>query len=225
MALLVPNPEPEFVTGRPNIYAIYYENVNGYYVGKNETGRADYMGSPDRAARKAIADAHKTVGMLEVRKKHILWSPPTATYEECRDQEWMWIARFRAAHDGPVFNVFPIQDWSNHFRWDHDPVTHVDRATNSRWPVVYLKLQASCDADGNCSGDNYERICGRPWGQQTRGLYWCKVIYPDGREEWLHGPAPDGNPYEAFRDHKFNMLNGGEVASAALRWTRAVNLR
>ncbi len=55
-------------------------------------------------------------------------------------------------------------------------------------------------------------ICGRPWGQQTRGLYWCKVVYPDGREKWLHGPAPRGSPYDAFREHKFAMINGGEVA-------------
>jgi hypothetical protein len=208
----VPTPEPEFVQGRPNVYAIYHRSVNGWYVGKNETGDYEYMGSPDREARKAIVDAHAEVGLPILREKHILWSPPGATIAQCRDQEWLWIARFRAEHAGPVFNVFPIQDWSNHFHWYHDPVTHVDRATNSRWPVVYLKLQASCDADGNCSGGNYERICGRPWGQQTRGLYWCKVVYPESREEWLHGPAAGGNPYDAFREHKFRMLNGGEVA-------------
>lgn len=66
---LVPTPEPEFVPGRPNIDAVYYENVNGYYVGKNEKGRADYMGAPDRAARKSIADAHKKVGLSEVSPK------------------------------------------------------------------------------------------------------------------------------------------------------------
>lgn len=168
---LVPNPEPEFVPGRPNIYGIYHPNVNGRYVGKNETGVEDYMGSPDRAARKAIADAHQAVGPQIVRCKHILWSPPEATFEGCRNQEWIWIARFRAVHDGPVFNMFPIQDWSDDFRWEHDPVTHVDRATNSRWPVVYLKLQASCDANGNCSGGAYARtrICayvGGPGGSR-----------------------------------------------------------
>ena len=146
------SPKPEFVFGRPNIYGIYYPNVNGWYVGKNETGDFGYMGSPERAARKVIDDAHAQAGLPILREKHILWSPPGATIAQCRDQEWIWIARFRAEHNGPVFNQFPIQDWSNHFDWAHDPVTHVDRATNSRWPVVYLKLDSRPDAEGNCSG-------------------------------------------------------------------------
>ena len=50
------------------------------------------------------------------------------------------------------FGLFPIQDWSNPCDWVHDNVTRVDRATNGRWSVVYVKLQASLDADGNCCG-------------------------------------------------------------------------
>ena len=34
---LVPDPEPALVSGRPSIYGIHYPNVNGWYVGKNET--------------------------------------------------------------------------------------------------------------------------------------------------------------------------------------------
>lgn len=216
---LVPSPEPRLVAGRPNIYGIYYPLVNGWYVGKNETGVATYMGSPSDAARKAIMDAHAANGVSErdiVSEKHILWSPPDATIADCRDQEWAWIARFRACHDGPVFNKFPIEDWSDHFEWKHDKETHVDRATNSRWPVVYVKLQASCDANGNCSGGKngrYSRECGRDWGSQTRGLYWCKVIHPDGREDWLYEPGPHQTlPFTRFRQHKLKMISSADGA-------------
>ena len=74
--------------------------MNGWYIGKNETGRADYMGSPAREALKAIDDAHEKATLPVKREKHILWSPPDATVAQCRDQEWIWIARFRANHDG-----------------------------------------------------------------------------------------------------------------------------
>jgi hypothetical protein len=215
MSQLVPEPEPAFIAGRPNIYGIHYPRVNGWYLGKNETGVADYMGSPSPAALKAIRDAHAVAGEPQQAQKHILWSPPEATRDECRNQEWIWIARYRAEHSGPVFNQFPTEDWTDHFRWEHDPVTHVDRATNSRWPVVYLKLQARCDANGNCSGGEYATRCGRSWGQQARDLLWCKVIYLDGREEWLLEPTARGNPYDAFRAHKFAMVNGGTDSGAA----------
>ena len=181
MASVFP-PEPKFVAGQPYIYGLYYANVDGWYIGKNETGRADYMGSPSDAVVKAIKDAHKEVGLPNVPepKKRLLRSPPGATRKECRDQEWFWIARARAEHGGPVFNLFPIQDWSNHFDGVHDKATHVDRATNTRWPVVYVKLQASYDANGNCSGEKdwYVQECGRPWGDQTCGVYWSKVGLP-----------------------------------------------
>lgn len=211
---LVPIPELEFVPGRPNVYGVHYPAVNGWYIGRNDAGVLDYMGSPDREARKRIADTHEAIGIRPedlVREKHILWSPPDATIANCHDQEWIWIAKFRAHHGGPVFNVFPIEDWSNHFEWVHDPVTHVDRATNSRWPVVYLKLQATRDANGNCSGgkeNRYGRECGQPWGIQSQELYWCKVVHPDGREQWLCEPGQSRTrPYTAFRDHKFAMIN------------------
>jgi hypothetical protein len=184
------------------VYGLFYPNVNGWYVGKNETGTAGYMGSPSEAVRAAIGRAHQGVGLPELVDKRILWIG--VSRRECRDQEWVWIARFRAGHDGPVFNLFPIEDRSDHFAWVHDPVTHVDRATNSRWPVVYVKLQADPDAAGNCN----RRSCGRPWGAQVRGLRWCKVIEPDGRQEWLMRPARRGNPYAAFRRHKLAMLQG-----------------
>src|SRR5258705_10773239 len=215
----VPPKEPGFILGQPYIYGLYYPDVNGWYIGKNDTGRADYMGSPSAAVVKAIADAHEVAGLPTVPKptKRLLWSPPGATLRECHDQEWLWIARAREHHDGPVFNLFPIQDWSDHFEWVHDKETHVDRATNSRWNVVYLKLQARCDADENCSGGKnnwYRRNCGRPWGDQVKGSSWCKVVYPDGRAEWLQPPGPKGSPYEAFRQHKFSMINGSKTAPA-----------
>jgi len=95
---------------------------------------------------------------------------------------------------GRFFGLFPIQDWSNHCDWVHDNVTRVDRATNGRWSVVYVKLQASLDADGNCCGGKanwYRRVCGRPSGDQTRD-HWCKVVYPDGREMMLPGGTAPG---------------------------------
>lgn len=203
MTDLVPVPEPEVVAGRPNIYGIYYPNVAGWYIGKNETGNSFYMGSPSDAVRKKIHDAHNDACMPEVSEKHILWSPADATREECRNQEWIWIARFRSDPTATVFNLFPTLEWDDHFRWEHDELTHVDRAINSKWRVVYLKLQASRDENGNC---DYRR-CGLPWGAQLRGLHWCKVIYPDGREEWLLEPSPRGNAYDAFRKHKFAMIH------------------
>lgn len=194
----------EFVPGRPNIYGLFYPNINGWYIGKNETGNASYMGSPSDAVRADIREAHLAAGQPELVEKCILWSPIDATRKECRDQEWIWIARFRAGHDGPVFNLFPTQDWSNHFKWVHDPETHVDRATNSRWQVVYMKLQASPNAEQNCD----YRTCGRPWGAQADGLHWCKVIDAEGRETWLMPPSRDGNPYDVFRRHKLAMIQG-----------------
>jgi hypothetical protein len=190
-----------FVPGRPNVYGLFFPNVNGWYIGKNETGDSAYMGSPSAAVRAAISEAHRRVGRPELVEKRILWSPPGATRAECRDQEWVLIAQFRAGHPGPVFNLFPTQDWSDHFRWEHDPITHVDRATNSRWSVVYLKLQAAPDTERNCT----VRGCGRPWGVQERGLRWCKVIDAEGRESWLLRPSPRGNPYDAFRRHKLAL--------------------
>ncbi len=211
MAFVAP-PEPGFVAGRPYVYGLHYPDVDGWYVGKNETGSATYMGSPSQAALLNIADAHQAVGMDTVPEptKRLFWSPPNATRKACCDQEWYWIARVRASHDGPVFNLFPIEDWTDHFSWEHDPVTHVDRATNSRWPVVYVKLQASRDAQGRCSGGKagwYSRHCGGDWGDQARE-HWCKVIYPDGREVML----PGANPYHAFRSHKLIMTRGDDPA-------------
>ena len=135
-------------------------------------------------------------------RKYILWSPPSTSREECRDQEWLWIARFRAEHAGPVFNVFPIQDWSDHLRWHHDQVTHVDRTTNCRWGV-YLKLQQHCDVDGNCSQ------CQELWTRDERDVFWAKVVYNDGAEQMLYGPGPHSRKtYNSLREHKFKMLSG-----------------
>jgi len=211
---LLPDVEPTFVNGQPYIYGLHFAAVDGWYIGKNETGRGDYMGSPSRAVVQAIAEAHAKVGLHDVPQptKRLLWSPAGATRAECRDQEWFWIARARAEHRGPVFNLFPIQDWSNHFDWVHDKVTHVDRATNSRWPVVYIKLQASCDAVGNCSGGKsnwYGKECGQPWGDQTRGVYWSKVVYPDDTEEMLCPPGRNrARAYQRFLEHKLDMIRG-----------------
>lgn len=202
----VPGAEPGFVPGRPNIYVIYYPKVNGLYVGKSETGRANYMGSPSAAVLKAIRDAHSAIGIGPediVREKHIVWSPPDATIAACRDQEWIWIGKARLNHDGPVFNKFPIEDWMNHFDWFHDPVTHVDRATSGRWPVIYLKLGESCDVNGNCS------LCGQPWGDEMSGMYWCKKVYvANGREELLYQGTCVTLPYKRFLEDKLRMING-----------------
>ena len=44
------------------------------------------------------------------------------------------------------------------------------------------------------------------------GVYWSKVVYPDGREEWLYPPGPSKDrAYKAVLKHKFDMQNGGEV--------------
>src|SRR4051812_47225020 len=87
-----PPPEPEFVAGQPYIYGLYYPGVDGWYIGKNETGRADYMGSPSAGVVEAIKHAHSAAGILEVPQpiKRLLWSPTGATRQECRDQEWIW---------------------------------------------------------------------------------------------------------------------------------------
>ena len=43
-------------------------------------------------------------------------------------------------------------------------------------------------------------------------MYWSKVVYPDGREEWLYPPGPSKDrAYKAVLRHKFDMQNGGEV--------------
>jgi len=59
-------------------------------------------------------------------------------------------------------------------------------------------------------GNRYGRECGQPWGDQTRGLYWCKVVYPDGSEQLLCPPGANRNlPYQRFLEHKRNMINDG----------------
>jgi hypothetical protein len=40
----------------------------------------------------------------------------------------------------------------------------------------------------------------------------AKVVYPDGREEWLYPPGPSKDrAYKAVLRHKFDVQNGGEV--------------
>jgi hypothetical protein len=91
------------------------------------------------------------------------------------------------------------------FHWEHNPDTHEDYTVDCPWGVYY-KLQASCSDDGNCSGgsdDWYGRTCGRPWGGQRRGQYWCRIVYSDGREEWVSEPGTSkGRTYSAFLAHK-----------------------
>ena len=76
-------------------------------------------------------------------------APPLHRDGNCAHRHWFWNARVRAEHDGPVVGLFPIQDWSNHCDWVHN-VTRVDRATQGR-SVVYVKLQASLDADATAA--------------------------------------------------------------------------
>ena len=116
-------------------------------------------------------------------------APPLHRDGNCAHRHWFWIARVRAEHDGPVVRPVPNPGLEQPLRLGPDNVTRVDRATNGRWSVVYVKLQASLDADGNCCGGKanwYRRVCGRPSGDQTRD-HWCKVVYPDGREMMLPG--------------------------------------
>ena len=86
----VPPPEPRLVPGQPYVYGLYYNDVDGWYVGKSETGRSNYMGSPSDAVVMAIADAHQAIDMSTVPEptKRLFWSPPNATRKECRDHEW-----------------------------------------------------------------------------------------------------------------------------------------
>ena len=208
MAIILP-PEPEFVAGRPNVYGIYHPNVNGWYIGKNFTGKKQYMGSPELEAVKAIEDAHAKVGLPIKEEKRILWSEDGATATQCHAVEQRFIKLFRAEHDGPVFNVFPREDRSNDFRWvHHDPVTHVDRAISSRRSVEYLKLDSRPDAQGLCSGQ--PASCGQPWGDQVRGTYWCKRLELNGDEVKLYSGPCSSKPYRAFRDDKFKMIHGTE---------------
>jgi hypothetical protein len=200
---LVPDPEPELVVGRPRIYVNYFQPVNGAYVGKNDSGDPNYQGSPQPQALKRISDAYAQIGITTGPHKsvqHMLWSPPGATIAECHNQEWIWIARFRAHHDGPVFNVFPIEDFSDHFNWEHDPLTHVERATNSRWRVMYVKMSSWPDSQGNCVTHDGHHPCARPWGDQTPGAFWCKKIYldEDNREEWLIPPSTNVKPITTY---------------------------
>jgi hypothetical protein len=88
------------------------------------------------------------------------------------------------------------------FHWKHNPETHEDYTVDCPWGVYY-KLQATCNDDGNCSG------CGRPWGGQRRGRYWCRIVYSDGREEWVSEPGTSGGrPYSAFLAHKKSVRLG-----------------
>lgn len=102
------------------------------------------------------------------------------------------------------------------FNWEHDPGSHEDYTIDCPWGTYY-KLQATRDRAGNCSGgkDNfYGRTCGRPWGSQ-QDLYYCKVVYTNGTEEWLSLPGSVvSKPYSAFLDHKKVMLLGGEAPEA-----------
>jgi hypothetical protein len=96
------------------------------------------------------------------------------------------------------------------FHWEHNSKTHEDYTLDCPWGVYY-KLQAIPDDDGNCSGgkDNwYGRTCGQPWGDQRRSQYWCRIVYSDGREQWVHNGTSSARPYNAFLAHKESVLSG-----------------
>ncbi len=52
-------------------------------------------------------------------------------------------------------------------------------------------------------------------------MRWCTVVYPDGREVRLLPPGPTGDPDQAFRRHKFEMIHGSGAASSSRQ--RAAN--
>jgi hypothetical protein len=67
---------------------------------------------------------------------------------------------------------------------------------------MYVKMSSWPGADGNCVPHGGHHDCGRPWGDQTPGLFWCK----DNREEWLLRPSTNVQPitiYNAFIEDKF----------------------
>jgi hypothetical protein len=101
------------------------------------------------------------------------------------------------------------------FHWEHNPNTHEDYIVDCPWGVYY-KLQAIPDDAGNCSGGKnnwYGRTCGRPWGGQRRGQYWCRIVYSDGHEEWLCNGTSRARPYHAYLEHKESVLLGDASAS------------
>ena len=168
-----PSRESVFVAGRPYVYCKYYPNVNGAYIGRNDTGNLNYQGSPSDEVKKRIADAHRLASAPVEWVKRCMWSPEGAIVAETHVQEFNWIARFRTRHDGPVFNVFPVEDGINDFDWsDHDVHTHVDRGVNRQWPISYEKLQAFPDDMGNCS------VCGEPWGSRVSRVEMVQETCP-----------------------------------------------
>ena len=58
-----------------------------------------------------------------------------------------------------------------------------------------VQAQQHGDANGNCSGgaDNYRRKYGRPWDDETRGLYWCEAVF---HQAWV-SPDPATGPERA----------------------------
>ena len=55
------------------------------------------------------------------------------------------------------------------------------------------------DANANCSGgaDNYGRKYGRPWDDETRGLYWCEAVF---HQTWVSPIRPLDPSVPAQRD-------------------------
>jgi hypothetical protein len=61
------------------------------------------------------------------------------------------------------------------------------------------------------SGDNVGQTAG--WGSGLAASHRNRPQRDAGTEQWLYTPGPrSGRTYESFRDHKFKMLNGGDVA-------------
>ena len=195
---MCPVPPIQLVSGQPYVYELYWVHTGQRYVGSSYRGLERYEGSPGRAAQAAVRAAHLAIGAAEEYVKTILWSEP-ATKERTRKVEHAAIDKFRRLYGDLVVNKFPIRDRSAHLRWrNHDPQTHVDSTVNFPNGTFY-KLQAS-DIGGLCSQ------CKMPWGSAEVD-HFAKLVWLDGRTEWLVRPGELDDVYQACIRRK-DEING-----------------
>jgi hypothetical protein len=185
------------VSGQPYVYCKEWVHTGHLYVGSCFRGLPGYDGSLGRAGEAEVRAAHAAIGAPIESRMILLWTA-TATQRQTTDMEMAKIAQFRNHYGERVVNRFPIRDWSGHMRWVHDQQNHVDYTIN--FPHGTFSKRQSSNVRGACSQ------CKLPWGADIDNTHWSKLIYTDGRSEWLNKPNEGGNVYNPCIRRKDELL-------------------
>ena len=185
------------------IYQTHFDNVGKSYIGSSlHDNRDDYFGSMSQRGQARMEADHARAGQPILRRREILWQGPAD--DTLLSREYALITERGTNHPDIGYNLMPMLVGVNiavKFNWKHDPITHVD-STDCPYGL-YRKLQAQPDVGDTCS------YCKRPWGEQTRGLYWLEFTDLDGNTEQVTPPGfTKGHAVYTryFRAHKDKMI-------------------